>query len=206
MHIEIFVEEPSAEAALQNLVPKILGIFAQSVTFQIYPHQGKSDLLARLPARLKGYRGWIPSDWRIVVVVDADDEDCQELKAQLERIARDAGLLTKTQVGKGRTFQTLNRIAIEELEAWFFGDVLALHAVYPRVLLNLEKQAKYRNPDAIRGGTWEALEKVLQRYGYQRGGLEKIVNARNVSASMEPERNRSHSFQVFRDGLLELIR
>ena len=43
MHIEFLVEEPSAEAALKNLVPKISG---QDVSFMIHPHQGKQDLLA----------------------------------------------------------------------------------------------------------------------------------------------------------------
>jgi len=30
-------------------------------------------------------------------------------------------------------FQVLNRLAVEELESWFLGDVEALHAAYPHV-------------------------------------------------------------------------
>ena len=101
-------------------------------------------------------------------------------------------------------FQVLNRLAIEELEAWFFGDIEALNAAYPRISLNLGNKAKYRDPDSIAGGTWEALERELKRVGYYSGGLSKISAAREISLHMVPERNRSHSFQVFRRGLLEI--
>jgi hypothetical protein len=203
MHIEILVEEPSAEAALYNIVPKIIG---QDVSFAIHPHQGKPDLLAKLPGRLKGYRIWLPSDWRIVVLIDEDREDCLDLKAGLEAAASAAGLLTKSAAGSRSRFQVLNRLAIEELEAWFFGDVEALNAAYPRVSLNLGRKAKYRDPDAIAGGTWEALERELQRLGYHPGGLPKVAVAREISTYMNPVRNRSKSFQVFRDGLTGLAR
>ena len=200
MHIEFLVEEPSAEAALNNIVPKIIGAAA---TFKIHPYQGKSDLLARLPARLAAYRRWIPADWRIVVLIDADAQDCHQLKAQLEKAACDAGFVTKS-AALGARFEVLNRLAIEELEAWFFGDVEALCAAYPRMSRNLGDKARYRHPDAIRGGTWEALERELKRRGYFSGGLEKITAARAISAEMEPKRNRSPSFGVFRDGILAM--
>jgi len=98
----------------------------------------------------------------------------------------------------------LNRISIEELEAWFFGDVEALHGAYPKIPLSLATRLKYHNPDAIQGGTWEELEKELQRKGYFHGGLAKIEAAKAISAHMDPARNRSKSFQVFRDGLIEM--
>jgi hypothetical protein len=202
MHIEFLVEEPSVEAALSNLAPVILG---PDITFQVHPHNGKPDLLAKLPNRLRGYRPWLPPDWRIVVLLDTDEGDCHPLKSQMERIAHAAGLTTKSASG-GAQFQVLNRLAVQELEAWFFGDPDALFAVYPRLGSNLGKRPKYQNPDAIAGGTWEALERELQRVGYAPGGLTKVSNARSVSAHMQPERNRSHSFQVFHHGLLELIR
>ena len=57
MHIEFLVEEQSAESALVNLIPKIIG---REVSFKIHPFQGKPNLLANLPARLRGYRQWLP--------------------------------------------------------------------------------------------------------------------------------------------------
>lgn len=202
MHVEFLVEEPSAEAALKNLLPKIFG---NTATFAIHPHQGKPDLLKKLPIRLRGYRNWLPEDWRIVVLVDNDSEDCLELKSRLEQMAQQAGFVTKSIAPPGQAFQVLNRLAVEELEAWFFGDVTALNAAYPRVSLTLGAKARYRNPDAIVGGTWEALERLLRRLNYFPEGLPKIAVAREVSEHMDPERNRSRSFQIFRDGLLVLV-
>ncbi len=202
MHTEFLVEELSAEAALQNLVPKILGF---DVTFRIHTHQGKPDLIKKLPDRLVGYKHWLPDDWNIVVLIDLDSANCVDSKNQLEEIASNAGFITKSAAGQGRRFQVLNRLAIEELEAWFFGDVPALVAAYPRIPTNLGNRSGYRDPDAIRGGTCEALSRVLKANGYHRGGLPKVAAARNISLHMDPLCNRSKSFQVFRDGLLEIM-
>ena len=198
MHFEFFVEEVSTEAALLNLIPKILEV---EHTFAIHPFQGKPDLLANLPARLRAYGAWNPDNLRIVVLIDEDREDCKALKGQLEKAAKKAGLVTRTSTKGQSPFQILNRLAIEELEAWFFGDVLAVKAAYPRVLATLSKKAKYRDPDSIVGGTWEALERELKKAGYYPTGMPKIEVSRNVSHYMDVERNRSRSFQVFVDGL-----
>jgi hypothetical protein len=188
---------------LNNLVPKILG---DGATFRIHPYAGKKDLQDNLLSRLRGYRSWIKPDWYIVVLIDRDKQDCHELKAELEDIASDAGFITKSIAGPGKPFEVMNRLAIEELEAWFFGDNEALVAAYPGIPAALNQKAKYRNPDNITGGTWEALEKVLNKARYHLGGLKKIEAARLISQHMNPERNTSKSFQVFRDGLLSLSR
>ena len=85
MHFEFFVEEVSTEAALVNLIPKILEV---EHTFAIHPFQGKLDLLANLPARLRAYGAWNPDNSRIVVLIDEDREDCKALKEQLEKAGR----------------------------------------------------------------------------------------------------------------------
>ena len=105
--------------------------------------------------------------------------------------------------GRGK-FEVINRLAIEELEAWFFGDPEALVQAYPRVPATIGRKAQYRNPDAIAGGTWEALERVLQKAGYFPGGMSKVETARNISKYMDPLRNSSKSFQVFRDAVTGL--
>lgn len=207
MHIEFLVEELSMQAALQNLVPKILD--SRIVTYEIHPYQCKADLLSKLPARLRGYAKWIPEDWRIVVLVDEDRRDCQSLKERLENAASQAGLITRSMTNNAsvqRRFQVMNRIAVEELEAWFFGDVSALNQAYPKVPATLGSRTRYSDPDAIEGGTWEALERELNRGGYFQGGLRKIEAAKTISGHMEPDRNSSKSFQVFRDGLREMVR
>jgi hypothetical protein len=199
MHLEVLVEEPSAEAALAVLLPRILG---GEVSHSIHVFQGKQSLLARLPERLRGYHRWLPPDRRIIVLVDRDSENCQELKSRLEDIARDAGFATKSIPSHDGRFRVVNRLAIEELEAWVLGDIPALNRAYTRVPLTLDKRRGYRDPDAVPGGTWEALERVLQKAGYYAGRAPKVEVAQRVSQFMEPDRNTSRSFQVFRDGLL----
>ena len=81
MHIVFLVEELSAEAALLNIVPKILGA---SASFEIHPYQCKDDLLSKLPQVMRGYAKWLPDDWSIVVLVDEDRSDCDALKGRME--------------------------------------------------------------------------------------------------------------------------
>ena len=197
MHVEFFLEEPSTRETLKAILPKIL---SNNVTFDFLVFEGKDDLLNNLSARLIGYR-WIPDDWRILVLIDEDRRDCHELKGKLEKAADEAGFVTKSNAAPNESFQVVNRLAIEELEAWFFGDVEAMHAAYSRIPINLQSKAKYRNPDTIRGGTYEALERLLMRAHYYKGKLPKTEVAQNIAQHMEPNRNRSKSFQVFVEGL-----
>ncbi len=195
MHIEILVEEQSMEETLKILLPRML---PAETTYRILNFQGKHNLLRQLPARMRGYASWLPAEYRILVLVDEDRQNCLELKRQMEDAARQAGLSTKTSAG-GARFQVLNRVVVEELEAWFLGDVEALRQAYPRLPESIS--ARFAEPDAVVGGTWEELEKTLRRHGYFKGGYLKVKAARTIAPHMDPARNRSKSFQVFRDGL-----
>ncbi len=201
VHVEVLVEEASTEAALSLLLPRILPAAA---TWVVHPHRGKKDLLNKLPNRLRGYSRWLPPDWRLLVLIDEDREDCRALKQHLNRRARDAGFRLVRGSG-GEPIQVLNRIAVEELEAWFFGDVDAMRAAYPGLPATLANRAPYRDPDAVAGGTWEALEQVLKKAGYYGSGLRKVEAARAIAEHMDPTRNRSRSFRHFRDGLLRVV-
>ena len=197
MHIKIFLEEPSAEEALKHLLPKII---LKDVSYEFHTFQGRDEMLKELPKRLKGEQ-WIPNDWRIIVLIDEDRRDCHELKAYLEKAAHDAGFVTKSSAIPNEDFQVVNRIAIEELEAWFFGDIEALRAAYPKIPKNLQSKARFRNPDAIQGGTYEALRDLLIQKKYFTGRIPKLMVAQNIAQHMEPNRNVSKSFQVFVEGL-----
>lgn len=192
-HLELLVEEPSMERFLRALLPRLL---PRDRTFEVHSFQGKSDLLGKLSARLRGYASWLPDDWRVVVVVDRDDDDCVRLKQQLEDIALAAGLRTRTRTGADQ-WQLANRIAIEELEAWYFGDWEAVREAYPRVSANIPLRQGFRDSDAIAGGTWEAFERIMQRHGYFRGGLGKLEAARVIGGVVDPARSRSLSFRAF---------
>jgi len=192
MHIEFLVEEPSMEMALKSIVPKII---ETQHTFQFHNFQDKKKLLKRLSKRMQAYANFLPSDWRIVIVVDRDNDDCKKLKQKLCTASR--------VVIKKKGNVVLHRIAIEELEAWFLGDIPAIRVEFPKVPANLEKNKKFRDPDAIKGGTWETLDKLLKDYGYQ--GLFKTQFAQRIAPNMNVENNRSKSFQVFRDGVRKIV-
>ena len=198
-HLVLLVEEPSMESFLQGLLPRLL---PQNCTFEIHPFQGKQDLLGKLQERLRGYRHWLPAGWRLIVLVDRDDDDCRQLKAELEQTAAGAGLLSRTAATEEQ-WQVANRVVVEELEAWYFGDWSAVLAAYPRVRPTVPQQARYRDPDAIVGGTWEAFERVLQRHGYFGTGLRKVEAARAVAAHFDPNRSRSQSFEKLRAVIAE---
>ncbi len=200
-HLELLVEEPSMEAFLRALLPRLL---PRGRTFEMHVFQGKSDLLGKLEARLRAYATWLPADWRIVVVVDRDDDDCRDLKLRLEDIAHRAGLRSRSRAG-GLPWQLVNRIAVEELEAWYFADWEAVRAAYPRVPAGIPHRQGFRDPDAIAGGTWEAFERVMRKYGYFKGRLAKIEAARTIGACVDPARSRSRSFAVFQQALAEAV-
>ncbi len=187
------------EAFLQTLLPHMM---PEGTTFEIHAFGGKTDLLGKLDQRLRAYRQWLPPDWRLVVMLDRDNDDCHELKAHLEGSATNAGLRTRSQTEAG-AWQVVNRIVIEELEAWYFGDWNAVRAAYPRVSSSVPRRSVYRDPDDIRGGTWEAFERILKRYGYFTTGLRKIEAARAIAAHIAADQSRSRSFGHFRDAIAE---
>ena len=199
--LEFHVEEPSMEAFLKGWLPRFL---PQGCGFDIHPYQGKPALLRKLGNRLRGYAAWMPAEYRIVVVVDRDNDECEEIKSSLERICERAGLRSRRAAG-GPDWQVVTRIAIEELEAWYFGDWAAVRAAYPHAVVSPPARLLRQGPDGIRGGTWEAFERVLRGRGYFKEGLAKVQAATDIAQHIDPARNRSPSFGVFRDALGEAV-
>ena len=76
-HIEFLVEEPSMEAFLNSCLPQFL---PDKCTFNIYSYRGKQALLRKLKGWLKGYASWLPQNYRIMIIVDMDQDDCKQLK------------------------------------------------------------------------------------------------------------------------------
>ena len=155
-------------------------------------------LLNRLPELIRGYGNSLGSESSVIVVVDLDDGDCTAFKDELLDILRSCDPRPTV----------LFRIAIEESEAWLLGDLAAVKAAYPRVrepVLNRHRQ------DSI-CGTWEVLADAvhpggaadLKRLGWARTGAAKREWATRIAPHMDPDRNVSKSFQVFRDGVRRL--
>lgn len=109
MDLVFLVEETSIKIALDILVPKLIG---DQHSFEVYNFRSKQDLLKKLEQRLNVYsklrHQW---EFRIVVLVDEDRQNCIELKRKM--------IDTADKCGVGDI--TLNRIVVEELESWFFG-------------------------------------------------------------------------------------
>lgn len=130
--------------------------------------------------------------------MDLDDRDCMELKQELLAVLDDCTPSPRT----------LFRIAIEESEAWLLGDRRAVREAYPDakvpVLTGYEQ-------DSI-CGTWERLADAvhpggsmrLKKAGWPAPGRAKYEWAARIAPHMDPDRNRSKSFQVFRDGIRSL--
>lgn len=103
--------------------------------------------------------------------------------------------------------QSLFRIAIEELEAWYLGDLVALKFAYPDI-----KQDIF--DDYIQdsqSGTWEILAEAVYPGGLnalhakgKRSSLvlqEKTTWTKNICPHLNVEQNQSLSFCYFRDDL-----
>ena len=198
MHFVFLLEEESMEAFLQALLPRLL---PEACSHETHTVQGKRDLKRTLEARLRGYARWLPENWRIFVLVDRDRDDCEALKDELEGTARRAGLQT---ISRGGHWLLANRIVIEELEAWYFGNWQAVRQAYPRISPRIPNRAGYRDPDGI-ANTWEAFERILQRHGYFTTGLRKKEAARAVAEHIDPAENCSGSFSVFHRTLMDAI-
>lgn len=203
LHFEFQVEEQSMEAALDFILARIVVCRA---SWTIANFGSKDRLLRKLPERLRGYARRLAAEpnLRVVVLVDRDDDACLELKGRLEAMARRAGLATNAAAAPGRRATVLNRIVISELESWLLGDVAALRTCFPRLPETLGRRRGMRDPDTI-ARAWETLHRVLRRAGAVGEAYPKIDVARRVAAHLEPARNRSHSFQVFRAGLETML-
>jgi len=215
MHFEILVEDASGKIALDSILEKILGPNGQDHTYRIIPYKGigriptdlkgKTDpqkriLLDRLSKLLRGYgKSLQGSPTAVVVVVDLDDKDCLVFKQDMLDILDDCNPKPTT----------LFRIAIEEGEAWLLGDRNAVKIAYPRAkeqILNTYVQ------DSI-CGTWEKLADAvypggaqkLKQLGWPYTGQAKCEWANNIAPHLDVENNLSRSFQVFRDGIRNMM-
>ncbi len=138
----------------------------------------------------------------IVVVVDNDDRNTDEFRAELNQIA----------VENKITVDHVFCIAIEEIEAWLLGDEEAIKAAYP--LARLSKLHSYVQDSIC--GTWEVLAEVVYPGGlkklrkdcptYMEIGKCKCEWAGKIGCNMEINRNASPSFRHFISEISSRIR
>lgn len=186
--------------ALRRLLPTML---PKSVGFDVIDLGSKSQFLKNVPARLEGYRYWLPADRRVVLLLDADQDDCGMLRRTLDEFASQAEL-TAASVSGQRDGQVLARIVVEMLEAWFFGDPAAVAAAYGKEFETMGNKRNLRIPDEIRDPS-RRLGELLRQVPKHRGGLKKAELARDVAEHMNVDVNTSTSFIRFRDGVRFLV-
>ena len=211
MHFEILVEDQSGKKALEVIIPKIIG---DNHTFKVIAYKGigripiglkngvdasKRILLDNLPKLLNGYgKSWRNFPFAVFVVCDLDDKCLKTFRQELISILDNCETKPETRFC----------IAIEEGEAWFLGDIVAVKSAYPSTkdsVLN-----NYENDSIC--GTWETLAdavysggaSALKAKGWQTVGIEKSAWAKKIAPNMDVNNNKSPSFGYFRTKLLEL--
>jgi hypothetical protein len=213
MHIEVLVEDSSGAKLLEFLLPRLWGVNGEPHTWRVISYKGvgripknlvgkpdpsKRILLDQLPRLLRGYAKTSGVD-AIVVVMDADKRPCKAFLKELLALAASCAPQTAT----------LFRLAIEELEAWYFGDQQALRKAYPRAkkdVLNAYVQDSIcdtweRLADAIHPGGSIAIKKAH----WPLPGQIKHQWAENIGPYMTLDGNASPSFGKLRDGLRRLV-
>lgn len=211
--LEFLVEGQADLTAISILMNQVLGHYGQPHTWKIHKHRGigqipddpiekpnKHDqtLLHNLPSKLRAYGEEGRDDVVVVVLVDLDDRpDCASFKADL------LGLLSYCP----KQPKALFRIAVEELEAWFFGDQQALKRAYP----NARQQVLDAYVQDDQCGTWEKLAEAiypgglaaLTQYGKRSARIleQKKIWAKEICPLLNVEMNQSPSFKAFRDGV-----
>jgi hypothetical protein len=212
MHIEILVEDASGEKLLEAVLPKLLGEQADPHTWRVHPYKGigripknlnaggdpaKRILLDQLPRLLRGY-GNTPGIDALVVVLDSDRRHCVDFLAELKAVA----------AGCNPAPSTMFRLAIEEAEAWYFGDQQALKAAYPRAKADV--LGRYVQDSVC--DTWELLadaiypggSAAIKKAGWPLPGQVKHEWAEKIGPLLDPDRNLSPSFGKLSDGLRRL--
>lgn len=213
MHIEILVEDSSGEKLLEVILPKLLGEQGSPHSWRVHAYKGigripknlnagadpvKRILLDQLPRLLQGY-GRTPGIDAVVVVLDTDKRNCVDFLSELKALT----------VGCNPAPQTLFRLAIEEVEAWYLGDRQALESAYPRAKADVLN--RYTQDSAC--DTWELLadavypggSAAIKKAGWPLPGQIKHEWAEKIGPLLEPDSNVSPSFGKLRDGLRRLI-
>lgn len=178
------LEEPSMKLLLEGLLPRLMPGWVAGQHFLCVPHQGKSDLDRSIPRKLSAWQ--YPGD-RFVIVRDNDGADCEVVLKRLQAMC----------VAAGRP-DTLVRLACQELEAWYLGDLEAVAAAFGHPKANSPTQRKkFADPEAWQKPSVE-LERLIPSF-------QKGAGARAMSQYLrEPEHNRSHSYGKLVTGMRRL--
>ncbi len=135
-----------------------------------------------------GEGGAVTTGDAVLVLVDADEEHCIVLKDSLVTLA--TSLNPRPNV--------VFRIAVEETEAFYLGDLRALQIAFPDA--DMAKARRY-TPDSV-CGTAEKFGEIVDD-----GGLNKVHWAEEMGPriTVDPGKSRSPSFKALHAGIAKLI-
>lgn len=228
MVIEILTEDKSGSVTVERLVRRICKKFYENKasanasknqedkpsnmpTINVRPHRGcgnlphdwdnkpprfASGLLDLLPAKCRAYEECYGNEEVIfVVVMDSDDNDPVELRKTLYTVCKKYAPNVRSVIG----------LCVEEVESWLLGDHEAISKAYPEA--DISAISLYEQDSVC--GTWEALcrvvcpdnyEDVLE-IGYPAIGQYKAKWSEVISKYLDPEKNVSPSFILFKHAL-----
>lgn len=167
------LEEPSAKAMLESLLPRLL---QEGTYFRCIPFEGKQDLEKQLMRRIRAYQN---ERARFIVLRDQDSHpDCREVKAKLLESCE----------ASGKAARCLVRIACRELEAFYLADLQAVeHALGIRGLVKQQLSRKFKAPDGLGSPSKELKSLTANRY-------EKVGGSRAIGLYLQSDNPRSSSF------------
>lgn len=168
------LEEPSAKAMLESLLPRLLG---QEIKFRCIPFEGKQDLEKQMTKKIQGYQN---HQARFIVLRDQDSHpDCTAVKSKLLALCDKSGKATRCMI----------RIACRELEAFYMADLQAVEqALELGGLAKKQQVKKFRSPDALGSPARELKNLTRNRY-------EKVAGSREIGKHLSLDNERSPSFR-----------
>ena len=169
-----FLEEPSAKAMLETLLPRMLD---QSIAVRCVPFEGKQDLEKQLTRKIRAYQN---QRARFIVLRDQDSHpDCSAVKQRLLDLCE----------ASGKADHCLVRIACRELETFYLADLAAVEqALTLKGLSGLQPSRKFKSPDQLGSPSHEL--KMLTK-----GAYEKVAGSRAIGLYLGVDNARSPSFR-----------
>jgi hypothetical protein len=168
------LEEPSAKAMLESLLPRML---TDAISVRCIPFEGKQDLEKQLTRKIRAYQN---KQARFIVLRDLDSHpDCLVVKNKLLELCEASGKLA----------QCLVRIACKELETFYLADLEAVEQALQMTGLEKQQQTKkFRTPDNLGSPSGE-LKKLTQK------SYEKVAGSREIGKHLNLDNDRSPSFR-----------
>ena len=205
MLMEVLVEGGADVPVVKDILERRFNL-EENLNFRIHPHRGKGrlpvNILSRPNSRNRGLLDQLPSKLRgygsshfpccVVVLVDSDNDNCRDLKADLIDVYRRID---------PKPSCVLFRIAVEETESWFIADGSAIKKAYPNADLNKIQKSP---PDSIIGA-WENLAKALGRNPEECIGADKKEWAVKISPYLDLENPKSPSLKAFLMGINKIV-